>query len=42
MSDMQRLESLADFIPPRWDQEVEEALAGALLDKPDEIGRAHV
>ena len=37
MSDMQRLESLADFIPPRWDQEVEEALAGALLDKPDEV-----
>jgi len=34
---MQTIESIADIIPPRWDQEVEEALAGALLDKPEEV-----
>jgi replicative DNA helicase len=37
MSDVNGVESLADLIPPRWDQEVEEALAGALLDKPAEV-----
>lgn len=34
---IERLESLADLVPPRWDQEVEEALAGALLDRPGTV-----
>lgn len=32
-----RIDALADLIPPRWDQEVEEALAGSLLDRPGEV-----
>ena len=32
-----RIEALADLIPPRWDQEIEEALAGSLLDRPGEV-----
>lgn len=36
-NDEEAVESLADLIAPRWDPEIEEALVGSLLDKPEEV-----